>query len=60
MPTEQQKYIGDHGKALKECYEELSAKYKSFEGKFVPMKKSGTQRSPGKKLYMCVQEKMSR
>jgi len=52
MPkTEQQKYIGAHGKALQMCHQELG-----LDGKFVPMKKTG--KGQGKKLYECVQEKM--
>jgi hypothetical protein len=52
MPkTDQQKFIGAHGKALKMCHEELG-----LDGKFVPMKKTG--KGQGKKLYECVQEKI--
>jgi hypothetical protein len=60
MPTEQQKYIGDHGKALGMCYQQLASEgLKSFQGgKFVPMKKTG--KGAGKRLYDCVQEMMGK
>lgn len=59
MPTAQQNAIAERGRATGECYAELSEKYKSFDGKFVAQKKTGTMRSPGKKLYMCVEKKLA-
>lgn len=58
MPTEQQKAIGDRGRALKQCYAELSEEYKSFDGKFVKQKKTG--KGPGRKLYDCIEEKLAK
>ena len=57
MPTEQQKAIGDRGRALKACYVELAEKYKSFEDKFIKQKKTG--KGPGRKLYDCIEAKMA-